>query len=151
MITLGPYTFTETDARRTLANLGGMWADMMNDRASESCDELAAALSERLRVAVGGDRHDDLARLGALAGKQLSGTRLLEVALADAWTTLREASIKLRADGQLPPTATGVVTQISSSNGGVPKLAVPTADIDFGGIVGDQHRHRNHHGRPWQA
>ena len=151
MITLGPYTFTETDARRTLANLGGMWADMMNGRVSESCDELAAGLSERLRVAVGAHREHDLGRLGALAGKQLSGTRLLEVALADSWTTLHEASIKLRADGQLPSTATGVVTQISSSKGGVPKLAMPDARIGFGGIVGDGHRHRNHHGRPWQA
>src|SRR3954470_7544235 len=151
MITLGPYTFTDNDARRTLSNLGGMWSDMMDGRDSRTCDALEAGLTERLRVALGVHDATDLGGLGNLASKQLSGSHLLEVVLADAWTTLREATIKLRAEGQLPSTAHGVVTQISSSKGGVPKLAMPAAEIDFGGVVGDQHRHRNHHGRPWQA
>jgi MOSC domain-containing protein YiiM len=41
--------------------------------------------------------------------------------------------------------------QISISNGGVPKLAVPTAVIDATGVVGDAQADTMHHGGPDQA
>ncbi len=46
---------------------------------------------------------------------------------------------------------TGSVLQISASGGGVPKLAVDTADIGHRGVLGDVQAARQHHGRPWQA
>lgn len=33
----------------------------------------------------------------------------------------------------------------------MPKSAVGTVDVDFGGVVGDVQSNRRHHGRPWQA
>jgi MOSC domain-containing protein YiiM len=71
--------------------------------------------------------------------------------LADAWSTLFAASEALRVDGQLPERQLGTVTQLSSSKGGVPKLAVESVDVGFRGVVGDVQRVRVHHGRPWQA
>lgn len=45
----------------------------------------------------------------------------------------------------------GSVAQISSSAGGVPKSAIPTAEIGVRGVEGDAQQSRVHHGRPWQA
>ena len=79
------------------------------------------------------------------------GSPVLENCLEDAWRCLAETSDVLRHDGQLPVTATGVVTQLSTSTGGVPKVAIGAVDVDFGGVVGDAQGSRAHHGRPWQA
>jgi len=43
------------------------------------------------------------------------------------------------------------VHQVSVSNGGVPKLAVPLARIDIGGIEGDRQNDLKHHGGPDRA
>jgi MOSC domain-containing protein YiiM len=43
------------------------------------------------------------------------------------------------------------VAQLNAGSGGVPKTATPTVDVDFGGVVGDVQKSRQHHGRPWQA
>ena len=64
---------------------------------------------------------------------------------------LRAASDALRSDGQMPASVTGRVVQLSSSGGGVPKLAVPAVDVGLRGVAGDVQRVRVHHGRPWQA
>ena len=45
----------------------------------------------------------------------------------------------------------GRVHQISVSGGGVPKVAVPTAEVDLRGVVGDDHADTRHHGSPEQA
>jgi MOSC domain-containing protein YiiM len=45
----------------------------------------------------------------------------------------------------------GVVVQIGISKGGMPKQAVPEADVTFGGILGDAWRHTKIHGGPRQA
>lgn len=44
-----------------------------------------------------------------------------------------------------------VVVQISTSQGGIPKRAVPSAEVAAGGIVGDAWRHPQIHGGPCQA
>lgn len=67
------------------------------------------------------------------------------------WRELLAARDDAVAANALPPSATGRVHQISSSKGGVPKLAVESAEIDFSGLVGDRQNNRTHHGRPWQA
>lgn len=46
---------------------------------------------------------------------------------------------------------TGVIHQISSNGGGVPKLPVSTAEVDVTGIVGDVQADRRYHGAPHQA
>ena len=151
MITLGPYSFTKTDALRTFGNLGGLWDSMMEGRTSPSATALGEALRGRLATVLGADGDASLAELGNTAAKMLGDSPDLSAVLDDVWTTLREASTALRADGQLPATTVGRVTQLSASGGGVPKLPIATADVDHRGVVGDVQRVRVHHGRPWQA
>lgn len=45
----------------------------------------------------------------------------------------------------------GRVHQISTSNGGVPKLAIDSAVVDASGVVGDEQADKVHHGSPDQA
>jgi MOSC domain-containing protein YiiM len=45
----------------------------------------------------------------------------------------------------------GRIVQISLSNGGVPKTAVPAAEVIETGLVGDQHNHPKIHGGPEKA
>ena len=46
---------------------------------------------------------------------------------------------------------TGVVLQISTSKGGVPKRPIPEAEVTPSGIVGDAWRHPQFHGGPRKA
>ena len=127
-ITLGPYVFTQHDAVRTLGNVDGILAMTLAGCTSRTAETIAADLLRRL-----------------------SADADLDARLAAAWQGLRDVSDALRADGQMPASATGTVTQLSASNGGVPKLAVESAEVGFRGVVGDVQRMRIHHGRPWQA
>lgn len=151
MISLDPYEFTETDALRTMAAVGGLWSSMMEGRSSHAAELLGAGLASRLAATLGAPAETSLADLGALASSSLEGSPLLTSALADAWNTLATASVTLRADGQMPPTSHGVVSQLSTSKGGVPKLALDTVEVSYSGVIGDVQGSRNHHGRPWQA
>jgi MOSC domain-containing protein YiiM len=45
----------------------------------------------------------------------------------------------------------GRIVQISVSPGGVPKLAVPSAEVTASGVEGDRHRDLEHHGGPDRA
>jgi len=49
------------------------------------------------------------------------------------------------------PAATGRVAQVNTSDGGVPKRAVPRATVGRRGLEGDRQAERLHHGRPFQA
>jgi MOSC domain-containing protein YiiM len=46
---------------------------------------------------------------------------------------------------------TGRIVQISLSDGGVPKTAVPSAEVDVRGLVGDRHNNPEIHGGPDKA
>lgn len=46
---------------------------------------------------------------------------------------------------------TGRVRQLSVSRGGVPKRAVESSRLTYGGLFGDVQEERRHHGHPWQA
>lgn len=154
MIVIGPYTFTATDALRTIARLGALWDVQLEGRHSPSAVALGSALAARLATAVGEPGpvdSGDLGDLGVRAASLLAGSPQLEPVLADVWTTLRAAADAARADGQMPATATGAVVQVSASEGGIPKLAMPAAEVGWRGLVGDVQRVRIHHGRPWQA
>ncbi len=47
-------------------------------------------------------------------------------------------------------TRRGFVHQINTSRGGVPKLPVPAARLEVGGVVGDEQADHKHHGGPDQ-
>lgn len=131
-ITIGPYGFTHHDAVRTLGNVDGILAATLAGRTSPTAEAIAAELRGRLSSDAGPDAD-------------------LDGRLAAAWQGLRAVSDALRADGQMPATATGTVTQLSVSKGGVPKLATQSVEVGFRGVTGDVQRVRVHHGRPWQA
>jgi hypothetical protein len=120
--TIGPYNFTETDARRTVELFDDLWGFLEDGR--------DAAVIAQLRPVLTGDVADDI-----------------EV----VWQALQAAGPALRAADELPSTVHGTVDQLSLSGGGVPKLPAPTVDVDYSGVVGDKQNSRQHHGRPWQA
>lgn len=123
MHAIGPYEFTETDAKRTV-----QFGDVVFDLYAQGRD---ASVIEHLRPpAPTGDLGADLA------------------AVWSAWTAAGPA---MRAAGQLPAPATGTVVQLSVSPGGLPKLPIDHADVTWQGMTGDRQATRLHHGRPWQA
>ncbi len=69
----------------------------------------------------------------------------------DALHLLRLLGRQLHDVGAGAPTQHGTVAQISTSDGGVPKVAVSSADIGPRGVLGDRQADRKHHGRPFQA
>jgi MOSC domain-containing protein YiiM len=57
----------------------------------------------------------------------------------------------LAAIGAGTPRASGAITQVNVSDGGVPKRSVERATVTYGGLEGDVQKDRKHHGRPFQA
>ena len=53
--------------------------------------------------------------------------------------------------GAGPAPARGSVAQVNASDGGVPKLPVPAAEVTPAGLACDRQADRTHHGRPFQA
>jgi MOSC domain-containing protein YiiM len=121
-ITVGPYSFSQTDVRKTLHH------------AIDLLDQHDADPARRSRVA---------ARLGSIDPMRAPIDELLPV-LAEVWPELVGART-------LRPPASGRVVQLSASGGGVPKSPVGRVAVGFGGVVGDRQASRVHHGRPWQA
>jgi MOSC domain-containing protein YiiM len=174
MINLGPYEFTDTDAHRTLTNLGELWAHLIH-----GCDPVpVAALGEAFEVAhtleqaIGTASPDSsaplsmdpidpiiitqrLTDLGHAASShwQSGGWDLAEAtaALEAAWIGLRGISLHLRTAGFFGTERIASVASINVSGGGAPKHAVEAVAVDYSGIVGDTQASRQHHGRPWQA
>jgi MOSC domain-containing protein YiiM len=122
MHTIGPYSFTEMDAQRTVHN-----AQVVFGLYEEGRD---ASLIAHLRPELTGDLAIDLER---------------------TWAAWMAVSPVLRAAGQLPTTAEGVVAQLNTSKGGLPKLPVDEVTVGWRGVEGDSQKTRVHHGRPWQA
>lgn len=122
MYSIGPYTFTEQDARRTVGNMDDVWALYLQGR--------DASVLEPLYPALTGDLGSDVALV---------------------WSAWAAAGPALRAAGQLPATAVGRVEQLSLSSGGLPKTPVDRVEVNWRGVVGDRQATRVHHGRPWQA
>ena len=120
---IGPYQFTETDAKRTVG-----LADEIFDLYGEGRD---ATVIEHLRP------------------RQPTGD--VESDLTAAWSAWTSAGPALRAAGQLPARSEGTVVQLSVSPGGLPKLPVESAEVTWSGMAGDRQATRVHHGRPWQA
>jgi hypothetical protein len=129
MMHLGPWRFTNEDARRTLEVLPEVVEHAAWARPEGMFDPLKATARKLQR-----DAHGDLeTRLGA------------------AWELMASIRPTIAAEGLLPPTTPGTVSGLFVSNGGVPKHAISAAEVSFDGMAGDRQATRRHHGRPWQA
>ena len=134
-ITIGPYRFTERDARKTLLNASAI-LDMMNGpRANGAIDPLRTHVARLL------DGVDPL-----------TVTRPdLERTLALVWETLSRAPSSLRVAGATPQRQVGRVAGLHTNKGGVPKTPTDRVEVDWAGVKGDVQAAREHHGRPFQA
>ena len=122
MFSIGPYTFTKTDAERTVGNLDKVWQLYLHGRDPAVLTPLYPTLT--------GDLEHDL---------QL------------VWSAWSAAGPALRAAGQLPGRTVGTITGLHRSDGGLPKTAIDRATVEWRGVAGDRQATRVQHGRPWQA
>lgn len=135
MLSVGPYRFSEQDARRLLGE-GRLQFELL--LAGVGADGLDAAASYRA---------DAEAVLADLEAGRLDEAE----ALALWWGSWRGAMQALRHAGVYGPSAQGVAVACFVSDGGVPKHPTPQLEIGFGGVVGDRQADRRHHGAPTQA
>lgn len=134
-IPIGPYLFTERDAQKTLANAPTIARMMSGDCHPNPIAHLVHRVDELLDgVDPMALRDEDLADL-----------------LARVWATLAAAPTTLRLGGHNPPTHQGVLAHLHRGSGGVPKLPIEDAYVDWNGVEGDVQKTREHHGRPFQA
>ena len=123
--------WNEQDATRTLAHAEDLLAGWSVDARPELIQKLEARRIDDLKaIAASPDLFDEVHHL---------------------WHGLVSIADVRRAAADAVPTQRGVVDQISSSAGGVPKTAIESAEVGIRGIVGDVQATRVHHGRPWQA
>lgn len=134
-ITVGPYTFSVNDARATIAHID----DLLDCYPADAQDALGERRAELRQIAAGVDVD---------AGPD---DETLAAAVSKAFPLILAARQALSDSGVQPTTAHGTVVQLNASDGGVPKSAVDSVEVDFRGVVGDRQAARRHHGRPWQA
>ena len=89
--------------------------------------------------------------VGYLEGSVVQAEAALMHATHDASHHFMDVSRGLSALGAGTPRQTGLVAQVNSSDGGVPKRAVDGGRISRRGLEGDRQADRKHHGRPFQA
>lgn len=133
-LTVGPYRFSETDARRTLLHT----TEFLDDFPATAHPQQADRRSRIAEVLAGIDVEG--AHVDALAGP-----------LEAVWTELLTARDDLVAVDALPEYSVGHVVRVSVSDGGVPKRAVDAVEVGFAGVTGDRQASRRHHGAPFQA
>lgn len=99
-----------------------------------------------------GDDADPRWTQGAVVGgERIDAGWVLRHAVHDLTHHLSDGGRVLHLLGAGAPTQEGVVAQIASSDGGVPKRAVEVAEVGDRGLVGDRQADRRNHGRPMQA
>ena len=155
MIEVGNYRYTNQDARNTLIHAGDLF-DLLergNDATTIAAQRagFTAALAAQLDVAP----ELDLDEIGQRAAKSFGlpgwGPDTVQTVLVEFHSCWEAAAAALRAGGELPMTATGMVAQLNTSTGGLPKLPRQMIDVTYVGVRGDSQDNRQHHGRPWQA
>ena len=117
------------------------------DKAIAGLEENAARLVRKASKA--GD--EEWAREVDIGDDTVDGTWLVAHAVHDATHHLRDVGRGLHSLGAGAPSQKGSLVQVSSSNGGVPKAALPSATVGRRGVIGDRQAERRHHGRPLQA
>lgn len=88
---------------------------------------------------------------GRLPGSTVQARAVLLDTVHDASHHQMDVSRDLAAVGAGTPAGAGRIAQVSTSRGGVPKLAVPRAEVGRRGVAGDRQDDAKHHGRPFQA
>ena len=91
------------------------------------------------------------AHRGRLAERMVQAEAGLLHAIHDATHHWMDVGRGLAALDVGTAAATGRVAQVNTSDGGVPKRAVPRATVGRRGLEGDRQAERLHHGRPFQA
>ena len=124
MYVIGPYRFTETDAKRTV-----MFGDEIFDLYARGPKRRGHRASPSA-----GRRPANSRRISPPSGRR--GRRR-------GRPCAPPVSYRARAEG--------VVEQLSVSPGGLPKLPIDPAEVTWTGMVGDRQATRLHHGRAWQA
>lgn len=123
--------WNEQDAHRTLLHAADLLAGWSVDARPELIDRLEARRIDDLKaIEASPDPFDEVHHL---------------------WHGLVSIADVRRAADDAVTSQRGVIDQISSSTGGVPKTAIESAEVGIRGIAGDVQAARVHHGRPWQA
>ena len=120
---------------------------------AEAIDRLAAnamRLHEKAR-AYGPERARAWRRTARIGDDDVSAAWLVRHAVHDAVHHLRDVGRGLHLLGAGAPTQQGTIASINTSDGGVPKVPVDTAEVGERGVLGDRQAARKHHGRPLQA
>jgi MOSC domain-containing protein YiiM len=151
-ITVGHYTYSAQDARKTVDCLAALWAHHTHESTIPD-GWLAGA---RGFIA-------EMAALGSVSLPPLDNVdnamRTLNVSLTEAYPNFEPRQIEslLAAMWRFFPTMrmlnqhhTGTIAHLHASKG-LPKKAIDTATITWRGVDGDVQSSRVHHGRPWQA
>ncbi len=103
-------------------------------------------------AAVAGDASPDVWKhTGSVGGEKVTAKGALFHAVHDASHHLMDVGRGLAVLGAGTPAHGGTVTQINTSEGGVPKRPVAGGTITAAGLAGDRQADRKHHGRPFQA
>lgn len=126
MTTESPYTFSKGDADSTVR----MAQALLDLYPTETQGELASLRADVAELADSGEP---------------------ETIVHELFDLILSARDVAKRTDTLPATATGSVSQLNVSSGGVPKNSVESVEVGFRGIATDTQRNRKHHGRPFQA
>ena len=86
-----------------------------------------------------------------LGDRELDAAWLVRHLVHEGSHHLSDVGRGLHLLGAGAPSQAGVVAQLNTSDGGVPKRPVEAAEVSDRGLVGDRQASRKHHGRPLQA
>ena len=151
-----PAAYNDLDLARTIGHLDGFFNQALSPDGrglsefappSTVIASLQAAL-EQLGDVTSGAFPTLCTRLAAGAGKP-EWRAIAGAALADGLRELSGLTTQRREIRN--QTLTGQIVGLHTSNGGVPKKSIQSAEVGIRGIEGDVQRSRQHHGRPWQA
>ena len=133
--------FAADDYTRHDLATAGRWLGAMAEQSVEGVpDDVLSAEPQ-------GSTHAELLRIAATPDPDGPDPEAVHRAIH----LLHDLGRQLHDAGAGVPSQRGTVAQLSSSDGGVPKSAIDSADVGPRGLLGDRQENRKHHGRPFQA
>lgn len=133
--------FDPGDYGRRDLSTAGQWLAAMADQSVEGVDpEVLAAEPPATTLS-------ELRRLAGSLDPDVPDTETVHHSIHH----LHDLGRQLHEAGAGAPSQRGTVAQLSTSDGGVPKSAIDSADVGLRGLLGDRQDNRKHHGRPFQA
>ena len=151
-ITVGNYTYSAQDAKKTIDNIATLWSHFSHE--SHVPDGWLAGTRGFIA---------EMSSLGGISLPRLDDVDAamseLSAALSKKYAHFEKAQIEslLAALWRFLPTMrmlnehhVGLVAHLHASKG-LPKNPIDVAEIGWRGVEGDVQRARAHHGRPWQA